>query len=157
MVIYEDESFISPNDPKDPNGNDYHAYDRLFLYNLENNYPLLDYDFDITTNASDPLYSRAFSLGLRTTDDDGVSSYKLKITDYLNSILIQDVENTKLGLVLSNNVNQTLSTELLNSEDEVTGVPATAIITPRGTVLHGSNSSDSGKKIRLEIFYTEYN
>ncbi|TBN03246.1 DUF4270 domain-containing protein [Hyunsoonleella flava] len=160
LVIYEDESFIKPDDPKDPNGEDYHRHDRLYLYNLENNAPILDYNTDVTADASNPLGSRVFSLGQRITDDNGASRYKLKITDLLNTILIRDIDVTKLGLVLTNNVNVNLNSELLNSTDDVTGIPSTAVITPRGSVLHGSNTTatttdGTSKKLRLEVFYTE--
>jgi hypothetical protein len=155
LVIYEDETFITPDDPKDANGEDYHTYDRLYLYDLGDNSPILDYNFDVSIDASNPLVSRSFTLGRRITDENGISKYKLKVTDLLNSILIQDIDNTKLGLVLSNNVNLNLSTQLLNDIGDVTGVPATTVITPRGTVLHGSNSADDDKKMRLEIFFTE--
>lgn len=154
LVIYEDASSI-PSEPKDPNGDHYHTYDRLFLYNLENNSPILDYNSDITAEPRNPLFSRTFSLGRRITDDNDVSSYKLKVTDLLNAILIRDIDVTKLGLVPTNNVNVILNSELLNSTDDVTGVPTTAVITPRGTVLHGSNSDDDNKKMRLEVFFTE--
>lgn len=155
LIIYEDESIIQPTDPKDPNGDDYHAYDRLFVYNLENNNPIADYNSDISADAINPLASRTFSLGRRITDDQGVSSYKLKLTDVLNTILIRDIDVTKLGLVLTNNVNVNLNYELLNSTNDVTGTPATTVITPRGTVLHGSNSNNDNKKMRLAVFYTE--
>ncbi|GGD19760.1 DUF4270 domain-containing protein [Hyunsoonleella pacifica] len=162
LVIYEDDTFITPEDPKDLNGEDYHRYDRLYIYDLENNIPILDYNTDITTDASNPLVSRTFSLGRRITDENGVSKYKLKVTDLLNNILIRDVNVTKLGLVLTNNVNINSNTALLNSTDNVTGIPSTAIITPRGTVLHGSNTTATtnegiSKKLRLEVFFTELN
>jgi len=157
LVIYEDESI---NNTQDPNGEDYHAYDRLYIYNLENNSPILDYNFDVSADPSNPLLSRSFTLGRRITDDNGISKYKLKVTDLLNSILIQDTDNTKLGLVLTNNVNVNLSTELLNTAGNVTGVPSTTIITPRGTVLYGNTttattSDGTSKKLRLEVFFTE--
>lgn len=160
LVVYEDNAFITPEDPKDLNGEDYHRYDRLYLYDLENNAPILDYNTDITTDASNPLISRTFSLGRRITDENGVSKYKLKVTDLLNNILVRDADVNKLGLVLTNNVNINLNTSLLNSVDNVTGTPVTAIITPRGTVLHGSNttattSDGTSKKFRLEVFFTE--
>lgn len=157
LVVHEDESFITPNDPNtlDPNGNDYHAFDRLYVYNLENNGPIFDYNSDPTIEATNPLISRRFSLGSRIIDDEGNAKYKLKVTDVLNNILVRDIDITKLGLVLTNNVNINLSSELLNSTDDVTGVPSTTIITPRGTVLHGSNSSNDDKKLRLEVFFTE--
>ena len=140
---------------EDPNGDEYHAYDRLYIYDLETNSPILDYNSDLTAEASNPLMSRRFSLGTRIVDEQGNAKYKLKVTDLLNNILARDLDNTKLGLVVTNNVNINLNSSIIDSDSEVTGVPATAVITPRGTVLHGSNSNDDTKKLRLEIFFTE--
>ncbi|SEP89640.1 protein of unknown function [Hyunsoonleella jejuensis] len=152
LVINEDETIENT---EDPNGDEYHAYDRLYIYNLENNSPILDYNSDLTAEASNPLMSRRFSLGTRIVDEQGNAKYKLKVTDLLNNILARDLDNTKLGLVVTNNVNINLNSSIIDSDSEVTGVPATAVITPRGTVLHGSNSNDDTKKLRLEIFFTE--
>lgn len=152
LTIYEDESI---GNPEDPNGNDYHAYDRLYIYNIENNSPILDYNSDPTIEASNPLISRRFSLGTRIVDEEGNAKYKIKVTDLLNNILARNIDNSKLGLVLTNNVNINQSSNLLNNNGEVNGIPSTAVITPRGTVLHGSNSSNNDKKLRLEVFFTE--
>lgn len=152
LIISEDESIENP---QDPNGNDYRKYDRLYIYDLENNAPIFDYNTDVTADGQNPLGSRLFSLGQRIVDDSGAATYKLKVTDLLNTIIVRDIDITKLGIVLSNNVNINLNSQLLNSSGNVTGVPSTAIITPRGTVLYGSNASENTKKMRLEVFYTE--
>jgi hypothetical protein len=44
---------------------------------------------------------------------------------------------------------------VLTSDDLVNKVPISSILTPRGTVLFGNNTSDIEKKVSLEIFYTE--
>ena len=69
--------------------------------------------------------------------------------------MFNDSTNTKLGLVLSNNVTYTTNAEILNSEHTV---PAASIITPRGNVMYGSNDNvPADRKMKLEIYYTEPN
>ncbi|MEW4923472.1 DUF4270 domain-containing protein [Algibacter sp. 2305UL17-15] len=155
LVVYEDESLYNE---EDPNKDVYHAYDRLLIYDLENNTPIIDYSTDPSADPTDPLTSRAFSLGRRITDDEeGVSKYKLRLTDHLNNILIRNGDNPKLGLVLSNNVNLFINTAILNGGDAITGIPSTTLIAPRGTILHGNNVApeNDNKRMKLELFFTE--
>lgn len=148
LIIYEDESVAATNEN--------HDFDRIYVYDLENNTPTLDYQFDNTDNTTNPELSKFISLGLRRTDESG-TQYKIILTEHLNSILFNDSTNTKLGLVLSNDVNITRNSEILESTDLLTSVPSASILSPRGTVLHGTNTSvnNSDKKMRLEIFLTE--
>ncbi len=154
LVIFEHE--IMSTLPKDNNGNDYSKYDRIYAYDIKNNIPTVDYTapFDPSENTSDPKNSKIISLGQRLTDNN---KYKIRITEHLNNILIKDSTNTKLGLVISNNVNIISNSKILNSDvsDAVTKIPTATILSPRGTVLHGSNSSNDNKKMKLEIFSTE--
>lgn len=153
LVIYEDVDISNGGDA------DYHKYDRIYAYDIKNNTSIIDYDFDPSDNTDSPFNSRIIHLGQRITDDNGVSKYKIRITEHINNILLRDSTNTKLGLVLSNNVNVLSNSKILKSEDEVNEVPATAILTSRGTVLYGTNVSapNEDKKMKLEIFFTDPN
>lgn len=147
LVIYEDESMagISPTD--------YHKYDRIYAYDVKNNRPTDDYLNDPVANTTKPISSKILSLGQR---DPNKLSYIIRLTEHLNNILIKDSTNTKIGLVLSSNVNLTNSSRILRSNDTVTRVPSAAIITPRGTVLYGTNSSvPANKTMKLEVFFTK--
>ncbi|MFH4963613.1 DUF4270 domain-containing protein [Gaetbulibacter sp. M235] len=161
LVIYEDENIALPTEPSDkyPDPKDYHKYDRIYAYDLKNNTPLIDYSFDPTSNSTDPYNSRYVHLGQRITDNNGENAkYKIRITEYLNSILLKDSTNTKIGLVLSTNVNYVSNSPILNSGDAVTQVPSAAIITPRGTVLYGNNENvPESKRMSLEIYFTKEN
>ncbi|MBC3758311.1 DUF4270 domain-containing protein [Hyunsoonleella sp. SJ7] len=156
IVIHEDEVMrLSPEISKYPNGDDHSGYLRLYLYDLKNNIPIIDYFSDPTDNLSNPINSKVFSLGQRLVDEDtGEVTYKLRITDHLNNILVRDSTNVKLGLVVSTNVNATQNAQVLNSGSTLTGVPSASIISPKGTVLNGSNRTD-GKEMKFEIFFTE--
>ncbi|WP_034042055.1 DUF4270 domain-containing protein [Wocania ichthyoenteri] len=152
LVIYEDET------ASNGGNSDYHKYDRIYAYDIKNNIPTIDYSFDPTENPSDPFNSKIINLGQRITDDNGVSKYKIRLTEHLNNILLKDSTNTKLGLILSTNVNLTNSFKILESEDEVTQIPSTTLLTPRGTILYGNHQNvPENKKLRLEIFFTEPN
>lgn len=154
LVIYEDE--IMSTFPKDANDNDYSAFDRVYAYDIKNNTPTVDYVFDPTENTSDPYNSKFIALGQRIKDDNGVSKYKIRLTEHLNNILLRDSTNTKLGLVLSTNVNYNSSSTILKSEDKVTGVPSAALLTPRGTILYGNHQNvPDNRKMKLELFFTE--
>ena len=148
LVIYEDESIA--------NSNEDHEFDRIYAYDIDNNLPTIDYSFDTTESTTNPEVSRFISLGRRTSDDSGFK-YKIMLTEHLNRILVNDSTNTKLGLVLSNNVNIISNSEILENTDPITAIPTASILKPRGTVLYGSNTSEnnSNKKMRLEIFLTE--
>lgn len=146
LVVYEDELINTNGD------NDYHKYDRIYAYDIKNNIPTIDYQVDPTENSSTPFNSKVISLSQRDTI---LGKYKIRITEHLNNILLRDSTNTKIGLMLSTNVNYTNNADILNSNDAVTGIPAAAILSPRGTILHGSNSENENKRLKLKIFYTK--
>ena len=148
LVIYEDESKV--NNTEDENGDVYHKYDRIYAYDINNNAPTFDFQIDPTEN-NVAFNSKVISLGQR--NDSG--KYKIRLTEHLNNIIQNDSTNTKIGLVISNNVNYTANSEILNSTTGVTGVPSASIISPRGTILHGSNSSNEAKRLKLKVFFTE--
>lgn len=148
LVIHEDETIdIGLND------SDFHKYDRIYAYDVKNNIPTIDYQIDPSENSNIPFSSKVISLSQRDTIK---GSYKIRLTEHLNNILLKDSTNTKIGIVLSTNVNYTANAEILQSNDNVTAIPAAAIITPRGTILHGSNENVSeAKRLKLKVFLTE--
>lgn len=122
-------------------------------YDIENNSETIDYLIDvITENTSEPVNSRIISLGVRDTIN---KNFKIRLTEHLNNVLVNDSTNTKIGLVLSTNVNLTTNSEILKSEDVVTAIPMATVLAPKGTILHGSNSANQEKRMILKLFYTE--
>jgi len=147
LVFYVDQGQVSGQEP-----------DRIMLYKLNSNLPLIDYFIDGSTNTFDPLNSKInHSRILERDEDENGVKYKIRLTEHINSIFVRDSTNTKLGLVVSTNVNEILQSCLLDSEDEtVTNVPSGSVMSPRGTILHGSNENVAEeKRAQLEIFYTE--
>ncbi|WJJ97236.1 DUF4270 domain-containing protein [Algibacter luteus] len=147
LVIYEDETKVI--NTEDAYGDVYHKFDRIYAYDIKNNTTTLDYQIDPFED-NDPIVSKIFSLSQRSTQ----GKYKIRITEHLNNIIQNDSTNYKLGLVLSNNVNVTATSEILNSTDDVTAIPSMSTITPRGTILHGSNAIDVDKRLELKVFFT---
>ncbi|WP_298238731.1 DUF4270 domain-containing protein [uncultured Algibacter sp.] len=153
LTIIEDEQSIDPDDEN-------HEYDRIYAYDINNNNVTADYSFDPTENTAQPLNSKVVSLGQRDTimiDNTIHKGYKIRITEHIKNIIFRDSMNTKLGLVISNNVNYITGVEIINNND-LERIPAATILTSRGTVLHGSNDNvDAKKRLKLEIYYTEPN
>ena len=134
--------------------------ERIYLYDMKNNSPLIDYFFD-TANTTSPINSRTGHLGRLQRDDDGNGvRYKIRITEHINNMLIRDSTNVELGLVVSGNINLESNSQdfdVLNPDDPNAKIPVSSIITQRGTVLYGNNTLEEEKKLYLEIFYTEPN
>ena len=130
--------------------------ERVILYDLNNNFPIIDYFFDTSTNNSNPLNSKInFSNQLvREENGDGVR-YKLRLTEHISNILLKDSTNVKLGLLVTTNINEIQNADILGTDYmSTTG----SVLSPRGTVLYGSNPSvPDDKKVTFEIYYTEPN
>lgn len=140
---------------------------RVILYDLNNNLPIIDYFFDQSQNQINPDQSRTgFSVPLNK-DANGQGKYKLRLTEHINNILIRDSTNTKLGLFVTNNINNFGTSQLktpiilgasTSNEVEQEAVPQNTILNNKGTVLHGATSSvPVDKRIKFEIYYTEEN
>ncbi|MGS2725522.1 DUF4270 domain-containing protein [Psychroserpens sp. BH13MA-6] len=140
-----------------------HEPERVFLYDAENHTPLSDFFLD-NSNTAFPIISRSNHLG-RLQRENGESTgngvkYKIRITEHINNLLLRDSTNVKLGLSVSGNVNleaSTLQFDVLTGDNTEEKVPVSSIVTPRGTVLYGNNTSNEEKKLYLEIIYTEPN
>lgn len=150
LTIYED-----PN--KTYQADDYHLYDRVFVYDVKNSTALVDYTADPTSNTSSPYISNIYHLGQRVESKGGTYKYKIRLTEHIKNILLKDSTNTQLGVVLSTNVNSVSQARLLNSDaDEVTTLPSGAVIESKGTILYGSTTNvPEGLRVKLDIYYTD--
>jgi hypothetical protein len=103
------------------------------------------------TETSRPIYD------LSVISDPAVGN-KLKITNYINDIIIRDSTNATLGLSVSADLAISASKNAVLDMKE-TDLPVGATITPLGTVLYGSNvtMAEEDMQLKLEIFYTETN
>ncbi len=130
--------------------------ERIYLYNLDTNEPLIDYSFDQTFDQAAPLNSVGSHSGrlVRNEDKNGIS-YKLRITEHVNRILNKDSTNVRLGLVVTQNINLIGNSGLRTPLDGINRIPAASVISPEGTVLFGNLAADVSKRLKLNIFYTE--
>lgn len=130
---------------------------RIFVFDLDNKNFLIDYLLDPTAS-SNPITSRVNHLGPISKDDDGNYFYRIRLTNHINNLINKDSTNVKIGVLVSENVNQSQVLEVReSSENQVTRYIESAVTTPRGTVIHGSNSPNEEKKLKLRIQFTEIN
>lgn len=134
--------------------------ERLYLYDLKNNQVLADYSFSANfigdQNTQDPLNSLTnFSERLEKDEDENGVSYTVRLTQHISNILKKDSTNVKLGLVVTQNINQTGLSALKNPGEDVSRVPAMSVISPEGTVLYGDEAANEEKRLKLRIYYTD--
>ena len=74
---------------------------RIYLYDLNNKRPLIDYYSDLTTSNSSK-YNKYVHGGIiqKNTSDRG-TTYKIKITNHVRNLILKDSTNVKLGLVVT--------------------------------------------------------
>lgn len=143
--------------------------ERIYLYDLATNTPILDYYYDATANSTYPALSKAIHGGILEVDQDkrGIK-YKIRLTNHIMSLfaLQNPAENAKLGLVVTENINN-ITTKALKTEKVLTPtlsiktIPQMSVVQPFSTVLWGSNipadSPNYDKRLKLEIIYSKPN
>ena len=132
--------------------------ERLYLFNLENGNPVIGRNDDIVQGNS--LESYPFYDGrLQGSAADGTLRYSVKITDYLNDLVVRDAENSTLGLTLTPDITIFSTSNAMLQGGAQVDLPVAATLSPLGVVLFGSDVSgeNADKKVDLEIFYTEAN
>ncbi len=130
---------------------------RIYLYDFNNNTPLVDYAFDQSVTADGDTKTTHLGPLERVdgeSDGEGIK-YKVRITEHINSIILRDSTNVKLGLVVSTNVGSINNVNLLGDDDVLSSVPSGTVLSPRGTVVYGNNTTNENKKVKLTIYYTE--
>lgn len=156
LVFYVDQEIIGSNGTFEP--------PRLYLFNTETNDPIPDIVTEITTPPEFLTEGFLNFDGFLEEDNDNVGiRYTLRLTEYINDLVIRGEDNVTLGLTLTSNVaiTGTLSAEVVpgsNGENRAE-LPVMSTINPLGTVLFGSNVApeDEAQRLRLEIFFTEAN
>lgn len=130
--------------------------DRITIYNLRTNTMLADYNMDPTGGLpAAQAYVNHLGKLERGSDDKG-KYYKIKITDHISDIINKDSINAPLGVVVSQNVSVRTFQKLVESQEPtIEKIPSSAVVAPKGTVLHGNKSPNEDKKLKLQIFYTE--
>lgn len=134
---------------------------RIYLYDLKNNRPIVDFYTDGSSNSSNSKNAKYVFSGIinkeAVTNGRGIS-YKIRITDHIRGLIKNsDSTNVKLGVVVTEDIGIASSNKLkvLNS---ISQAPKASVMNPLGTILYGSKSSVlESKRLKLEIFYTKPN
>ena len=130
---------------------------RIYLYDLNNNRPLIDYFFDSTSNSNDPKKNKSVYGGIiekeNVTDGRG-EKYKIKLTNHLRNLIMKDSTNVRLGLSVTDNINNVSMAKLKTSNSATDKAPKMSVLSPLGTILKGTNTNDTNK-LKLEIYYTK--
>jgi len=132
--------------------------ERIFIYNYEQNSPLIDYFLDqsvssLTINSKinhlQPLLRDSLN------DDKGIK-YKVRITEHLNNLILRDSVNASLSLGVISDVGSVQNFKVLDGNgSENKRLASGVILSPKGTILHGNLSTDSEKRPKVKIYYTE--
>lgn len=134
---------------------------RVYLYDLTNNRPVVDYFLD-ATNATDPKKSKYIFSGIinkeAVTNGRG-QTYKIRITNQIrNLVKYADSTNVKLGLVVTENIGESNFSKLKTANSFTSKMPKASVMNPLGTVLYGSHPSvPADKRVKLQIYYTKPN
>ncbi len=133
--------------------------ERIFIYDLNNNSRLTDYDLDPTASETLAVDRITSHLGRLERDDNGNgNSYKVRITNYVNNLVNKDSTNVKLGLVVAQDVLNPNFLKLRNTQSPgIEFVPELSLQSPEGTILYGNATPNEEKRLTLEIYYTDPN
>jgi hypothetical protein len=132
--------------------------ERILIYDINNGTLLIDYTLDITSG-EEPIdaFTQHFGRLERGSDGDG-EFYKMRITNHVSNLINKDSTNVRLGVMVSQNVTVPDFVDLDDPEVlDIERVPASSVVSPQGTILHGNRSSNENKRLKLQIYYTEPN
>jgi hypothetical protein len=131
---------------------------RIFAYDLDRERVLIDYTLD-AGSTQNPFTSRVTHLGpLQQDTAKNNLFYKIRITGHINNIINNDSTNTRIGVVVTQNVNEARLLDVRESQiGQIESSIESTISTPRGTVFHGNLSENEELRLKLQIYYTEPN
>ncbi|NND50816.1 MAG: DUF4270 domain-containing protein [Flavobacteriaceae bacterium] len=147
LVFYVDQNTVQGPEPN-----------RIFIYNAESNTLLIDYliDQSLDTETLETKIDHLHPLERVDDEPDGQGiKYKIEITEHINNIFLRDSTNVKLGLAVTTDIGAFQSLDIKDADDLPEKLIAGSVLSTKGTVLFGNNTTDEEKKLKLEIFYTE--
>ncbi len=140
---------------------------RIYLYDFNNNRPIVDYYNDGSASATNDAkkIKQVFSgiLNVDPVSKKG-TTYKIRLTNHIKNLINnKDSTNVKMGIVVTEDINVIASSKLKDINiktvkgDAFTKAPRASVMSPLGTILHGGNSPDGSKRLKLQIYYTKPN
>jgi len=153
LSFYIDKDAMSDTRTVEPN--------RIFLYDLTNKKVLADYIFDFTSNSANPKLSKSIFGGIIQKEDvangRGIK-YKVRITNHVRNLIKHDSTNVRLGLSVTESINNVGLSKLKTANSYSTSAPTMSVASPLGTILYGSSPVvPDEKRLKLEIYYTKPN
>lgn len=140
--------------------------DRIYLYDFTNSNALIDYFTAAATTTKST--SKFIFGGFIQRDPSSVKvpkkgvSYKINITNHIrNLIKSDDAANIKLGVVVTEDINNATSNKLETAGAFISQAPKASVMNPLGTILYGGKSTSTNpledKRLKLEIYFTKPN
>ena len=144
---------------------------RMYLYDLDTDKLIADYSLDGSTNLSNTLLNKSVFGGILSDINlEGVSKkrYRIRITNHISRIINSPntpvkYENVRLGLVITENINNPALASLKNSftlpavsgltEKTVIYTPVGSVMSPMSVKLYGTGSG--ADNIKFKIHYTK--
>lgn len=134
---------------------------RIYLYDLDNDRPVVDYYNDLSKSADAKNSKYVFDGIIKKEDKTGGRglTYKIRITNQIRNLINNaDSTNVKFGLVVTEDINTVSSYKLRTANAFSSYVPKASVMNPLGTILYGTNSEvPADKRLKLEIYYTKPN
>ncbi|MNX26762.1 hypothetical protein D3C86_568370 [compost metagenome] len=134
---------------------------RVYLYDLDNDRPVVDYYNDLSKSADAKNSKYVFDGIIKKEDKTGGRglTYKIRITNQIRNLINNaDSTNVKFGLVVTEDINTVSSYKLRTANGFSSYVPKASVVNPLGTILYGTNSEvPADKRLKLEIYYTKPN
>lgn len=139
---------------------------RIYLYDLKNKRPLIDYYSDQNSPSSNPKYSKSVFGGIiKELETNGLgsvkrgTSYKIRITNHIRGLINNpDSTNVRLGLVVTESINEVANKKVKTTIPtyNISELPSASIINPLGTILFGSGANvPLDKRLQLKIYFTK--
>lgn len=145
---------------------------RIYLYDLNNKRPLIDWGTDISVISSKPKLNKYIHDGIIQRENGRGIKYRIRITNHIRNLVRKDSTNVRLGVSVTEAIGL-ISNVKLKSPQVIDGAfsqspqftidrtPASSLLNPLGTILYGNNiapqSPDYKKRLKLEIYYTKPN
>lgn len=132
---------------------------RLYLFNGETTAPLFNLATESSTSQSSLGQFLNYDGILQRDGSNRGTQYTIRITEYINDIIVRDSTNADLTLALTSNIAIVGTQEAEGDMASRVELPVMNAINPLGTILFGPNPPEGQeeKKLKLEVFFTETN
>ncbi len=174
LTFYVDKPAMADSKSVEPN--------RVYLYDVTNKKPIVDYTFDFSTDGLYVKRNKYVFGGILLNENGGITSqkkdavtetvtakgykYKIRITNHVRNLIRNDSTNVRLGLSVTESIANIGLSKLKTPNSTITGAPTMSVMNPLGTILYGTNNpaipgpnagQEYKKRLKLIIYYTKPN